>query len=330
MKMLKNKKFLAIAGIILALASFAVFATNSNIVWNPARFAPASIAPGQSMNAAVSFTNRGLSNINGKELSLEIRGDAAGIVSASSPTFPENIKKGDTVSVNLSVHAPSDQAVRVVNGTLVLLKMKSDGKTKEVFGDVLPLEITLSPFPLPPNPGEAGKATIEGVDIGGGPNGEPNGVRDDIDRYIGFTFPNSEKARMGLTQYAKEDQKFIEDFLATANDPVEQKRVTRGNDVERSKASECSLYTLGVIDRPKYDFNPDGTIVGDLGRKDEEMFRKAIIERKKLKSQFLNTTERQVAFGNADALLGGTGGGDMGDDRTLCQGFGFDPDLLPN
>lgn len=49
-------------------------------------------------------------------------------------------------------------------------------------------------FNLPPDPGEAGDATLEGVDVNG------NGIRDDIERWIYLTYPDSEKLRMALIQ----------------------------------------------------------------------------------------------------------------------------------
>lgn len=309
-------KFLTLAGILLALASFAVFATSASVEWNPNRFAPESIAPGNSANYIVTFINKGPSTINGTKLSLEIRGEAKTFVSVTQPNFPQTIKKGENVSVTLTIQSPIGTPLRVVNGTLALMESKPKGMLKDIFSAILPMELTFSTIPLPPDPGEMGKMTIEGIDVGGNPDGTPNGVRDDIDRYIAFTFPNSEKARMGLTQYAKEDQKFIEDFLATANDPVEQKRVTRENADVSSKAMQCSWYTLGYHENSLTE--------------PEEILDNAFAVQKKLEAQFLNTIERQKVYLDADYLLGGTGGNTSSDDRTLCQGFGFDPDLLPN
>ena len=49
-------------------------------------------------------------------------------------------------------------------------------------------------FQLPPDPGPAGDATLEGVDSNG------NGIRDDIERWIYLTYPDSEKLRRALVQ----------------------------------------------------------------------------------------------------------------------------------
>lgn len=56
---------------------------------------------------------------------------------------------------------------------------------------------------LPPDPGQVGKATIEGVDAKG------DGVRDDIERAIVFAFPNNPQARTVLFQMAKHYQSVI-------------------------------------------------------------------------------------------------------------------------
>lgn len=58
---------------------------------------------------------------------------------------------------------------------------------------------------LPPDPGEAGKATIEGIDSDG------DGLRDDVQRFIAFKYPNSELTRVMLSVRAKALQAKIVD-----------------------------------------------------------------------------------------------------------------------
>ena len=53
---------------------------------------------------------------------------------------------------------------------------------------------------LPPDPGEAGKATIDGIDA------DKDGVRDDVQRYIWENWPDSERARRVLFAVAKTKQ----------------------------------------------------------------------------------------------------------------------------
>ena len=61
---------------------------------------------------------------------------------------------------------------------------------------------------LPPDPGEAGKATLLGIDVNN------NGVRDDVERYIAFRFqgyPNAQKEKAIAMQYARATQKILAD-----------------------------------------------------------------------------------------------------------------------
>ena len=58
---------------------------------------------------------------------------------------------------------------------------------------------------LPPDPGEAGKTTLEGIDSDG------DDVRDDIQRYIALTHPDSAKVRALFTMSAKHLQKVLID-----------------------------------------------------------------------------------------------------------------------
>ncbi|SMN01704.1 hypothetical protein SPONN_2781 [uncultured Candidatus Thioglobus sp.] len=81
---------------------------------------------------------------------------------------------------------------------------------------------------LPPDPGEAGKLTIEGIDS------DNDGVRDDIQRYIAITYPASESIRRVLTDMAKANQDFI--FNADDKDKVLEA------DLERDKQIDCFYY----------------------------------------------------------------------------------------
>jgi hypothetical protein len=287
MKMLKNKKFLFIIGAILALISFGVWATTATVTWTPSRYAPYSIIPGQSTTTTVTFTNNGPSTINGKKLVLEILGDVAGIATVTPPNFPVTIKKGERVSVNLSVKSPTNAPIRVVSGTLVLFEMKPDGKTKDVFSATLPIEITLSPISVPPDPSEFGKMTVEGVIT------NQYKIRDDVLRAIVFAFPTSEPIRNVLIQYSQAYQKMAEDYLALANNPVEQKRVVRLDAKEGDKAQDCMSHVFGVHSLPTLDER--------LAKLDEiDNARHAV------NFVFLNTKERSRVYDKTDALLGGT------------------------
>lgn len=64
---------------------------------------------------------------------------------------------------------------------------------------------TWSFFFLPPDPGEAGKQTLLGIDS------DNDGVRDDIQRYIHFTYSNEKKVRLALAQIARDFQRLLPD-----------------------------------------------------------------------------------------------------------------------
>ena len=54
------------------------------------------------------------------------------------------------------------------------------------------VSVDVDPFPLPPDPGEAGKQTLQGVDS------DNDGVRDDVQRWIALTFLSSQKTQLAL------------------------------------------------------------------------------------------------------------------------------------
>jgi hypothetical protein len=61
---------------------------------------------------------------------------------------------------------------------------------------------------LPPDPGEAGKATLAGIDS------NHDGVRDDLEREIVYMYPQNEQVRRVLTAMVKKEQ----DIITTSGD----------------------------------------------------------------------------------------------------------------
>jgi hypothetical protein len=117
---------------------------------------------------------------------------------------------------------------------------------------------------LPPDPGEEGKQTLLGIDTDG------DGVRDDIQRYIYFTYPDEEKLRLGLTYYAIEFQ----GVLADADD----RDAAYEHAIKMTRHGECLSYLKG-----------------------EESIN---IERA-LDAEILNTRERSMAYITFSDNLGG-------------------------
>lgn len=117
---------------------------------------------------------------------------------------------------------------------------------------------------LPPDPGEEGKKTLLGIDTDG------DGVRDDIQRYIYFTYPDDKKLRLGLTYYAKEFQGVLKD----AND----REAAYDHAMKMVRHGDCLWYLKG-----------------------EE----AIDICRALRAQILNTRERSIAYIKYSDNLGG-------------------------
>jgi len=136
-------------------------------------------------------------------------------------------------------------------------------------GESLTLQITgvdMGPN-LPPDPGEAGKATVQGIDS------DHDGVRDDVQRYIALGYPSSARTRSVLRQLSKALQSALE-ATSVGKSPVAQM-------IGVANAIECSSYIHGAA------------AASDITD--------ALI------AQIVNTPTRAKAYFTADAELGGLG-----------------------
>ncbi len=167
------------------------------------------------------------------------------------------------------------------------------GKMRQTLSSVFPF-VTLAPITiqvvLPPDPGEAGKATLQGIDSDG------DGVRDDIQRYIVFTSPHSEKMRAGLTQMAKAAQLFV---IQSADSVA-----SRNSMAAFIGGQDCLAYSTS-----------------------EEM---AIIIKRTLRVGILNTRARTAAWLNADAHSWGNVGTIPATASELKAGCVMNPDTMAN
>ena len=139
---------------------------------------------------------------------------------------------------------------------------------------------------LPPDPGEAGKATLAGIDSDG------DGIRDDIQRYIALTYPDSRKTRAALKQFT------LALHSAILESPDEESALS--NTELEARAGECLWYI----------HSEDAIIISNL-----------------LMAEYLNTLERSRAYLEYDSKLGGHvfGSKDLDTYKTSCT---FDPDLM--
>lgn len=119
--------------------------------------------------------------------------------------------------------------------------------------------------PLPPDPGEAGKATLVGVDT------DRDGLRDDVQIWIANAAPDSKKTRTALRQYAM----YVQSYLAVSADP-EKARVA----IQEAAKGQLCLTSVASLMR-------------------------AMQLRRALKAEMLDTKERTTAELAANATFSG-------------------------
>lgn len=122
--------------------------------------------------------------------------------------------------------------------------------------------VTVDPFKLPPDPGEAGKQTLAGIDS------DNDGVRDDVQRWIGLLYSDLPTASQVITRYAIVSQQML-----GAGDTHTALDI---NDIRR-RASACW----------RYHYPQANSVLEEL------------------KSVLLNTDQRLSAYLRADQLVAG-------------------------
>lgn len=296
-----TKILLIMVGLFVLLSATAAWAIPPRVKWQPAQLAPYSMAPGESGEFVVTLKHTGFLPIPTRHLQVVAIGDITPFIAITQPDWPRVLKWRDTVDIRLRVTVPQDTPLSVKEGELVIQRVLPNEKIKEIWrAEALPIVLTFSTIPLPPDPGKAGEVDLLGIDIGGGPNNEPNGVRDDIDHYIVFAFPDSEKKREGLKQSARALSNYLRDR--------ENKEKTREN-VANDKSLDCLYYV----------FNDD---LDAAFKADDEMI-----------AQSLNTPARSYAHRRADQQMGGYASNDgpasewEARKKAACV---FDADSLPN
>ena len=237
------RKHLIVIFFILAFVfvlTEAVFALPVRLLtWTPSRLAPPSVAPGEETSYEVTFTPT-LPVPMVRKLTAALTGAAAELVSSVAIDLPPDTKNtlpgGTSVPVRLSVRIPADTVVGSYPGTLTL--RYGEGGLPLLFAPDLDVDLTVSTIPLPPDPGEAGEATIEGIDA------NTNGVRDDVERFIVFSYPENTPAhantRNALFQYAEAAQ----EGLMVAED----KEAARATSEELLRSLGCLRLALGGLD----------------------------------------------------------------------------------
>lgn len=267
---MRLSKKLILGFVLLFVGVSAALATiPPRVSWEPSRLAPASIAPGESATYSVTLIHTGILPIAATpHLRIVPEGEIAPFVTVTPPKFPPVMKRGDRVSVQVKVTVPPNTALSVKKGELLLERILPNGKVMEVFrAEALPVELIFSPTLVPADPGEAGKATLGGVDL------NANGVRDDIERWVVVTNPTSEKLRAALFQQATVNQRILS--TGATKDAANALAVDKQDDYARA----CLYYLLGTD--------------------------KAIEMHRTLQAEFLNTRARSMAYLDYDDLLRG-------------------------
>lgn len=147
---------------------------------------------------------------------------------------------------------------------------------------------------LPKDPGEAGKATLEGIDS------DNDGVRDDLQRFIALTFTDSAKHRALLSLFAKTFQQIVID--------ADDKTLSIQHSGERLRLHKCEMYL------------------------ESELNLRLRIPRKKLFAETMNTDSRSRAYIQYNQQVSGrivnfyTPGVDP-ELKAFCD---FNPDDFPN
>jgi hypothetical protein len=199
------------------------------------------------------------------------------------PSTVSKLPAGQPQTVRLTFSAPAGAQFGAYDGTIHV----RDGS--RTLPQTLKTSITYAVVPLPPDPGEAGKATTAGIDSDG------DGVRDDVERWIALSYPNSAKIRSALTQYSKA----VQAPLLNPNDPELMMAVGRAQ-----FCSNRTQYLLGIPVTTGY------------------LYRAALV-------QLLNTYGRARAFSTADANSSGyfSSTPQPGHELETCD---VDPNSLPN
>lgn len=94
--------------------------------------------------------------------------------------------------LDITILAPPSAGV-AYDGTIQLKLTQGSSSTQS---QPLPIKIVIHDQPVPPDPGEPGKATLQGIDS------DADGLRDDIQRWIVLNYYHSTSTQLALRQHA--------------------------------------------------------------------------------------------------------------------------------
>ena len=258
---METKQMLLVIITVLALLTGNNSVASPVISWNPGRI---SITQQKGTQSLHSITVK--STMELQDIIVRVVPELQPWVTAS-PASVGSVEKDNSFELTLTVNVPPDAKIGEYDG-VIQLRQATVGQNQKVIASPLPIVLVITErednVRLPPDPGEAGKQTLLGIDS------DSDGVRDDIQRYIYFTYPDEEKVRLALTQIAMEYQ----GLLSQANDPD----AAFNHATRMSRHGECLDYIQGEA--------AADTLAA-------------------IKAEILNTKERSLAFINYNNNLAG-------------------------
>lgn len=257
--------------------------SQAKIIWSEPRIT-IKLASGQSLLKTLTFT----SDMNLPNVTVEPVPEIARFLTSVQPSSFTNVTTGQPQSVSLSFFIPAGTTQGTYDGTI---HVRSGSRT---LPSTLKVVIEVSLLNLPPDPGEAGKITLEGIDS------DNDGVRDDVQRWIVLRYPNSEKSRTAFKQVSIDFQS----TLLTANDKEGSIEATR----KFLRSRECVYHVL--------DANPSNLSQIKL---DLDQLRSVVLNTK-LRSDAHMLSDKNFS-GQVYRLL------PVGGKKDACK---FDVDSLPN
>jgi hypothetical protein len=240
------------AGLFISLPARAV----PPVSWQPAPFDVA-VPPGGRLPTKVTA-------IVGSAIPatrVEVTPSLAPYVASIEPSSLPALAAGSQVTINLVFQVATGTPFGTIDGTLKF--RKASGTSTQA--QPLPIVLTIGELLYPPDPGEAGKQTLEGIDSDG------DGVRDDIQRYIELKHPEAPLTRAALRQYVLPLQAALLD--------ADSEEAALQHDETLSRADDCLIALIGF--------------------KDQVEARNALL------AEALNTEERSRAYILYDRQLGG-------------------------
>ena len=194
-----KKVLLTAAGVAVAIAGAVVWLQAAAPTIGPATATPAYIVVNTPTPVVITAQITNTSLIAGSVNLLKV--DSTGKTLATVGVMRDDGMNGDakagdkTFSYRLSVNEATIKQV------YYRVSAAFKGVLQRSLSNVV--AVTVDPFQLPPDPGEAGTQTVEGIDS------DTNGIRDDVQRYIALTFRESPSNRVALYQLAKSDQELL-------------------------------------------------------------------------------------------------------------------------